>query len=189
MLSKDLSIDLPPPPRDPFYCSQPFGRYPLPAIKTIATSPVTSKATPFTHHLAAAHTPRPFLPLSTPWLIYIRMLFPRTPCLFLLRDSTSNRKTSLPKINICFSRSKVALVLFCTSTPPFLRRWLWYFSGPLRSEPCRTQRIAVDRTRLACQRRQCFWEMSCTCSGHDHPHDPEGLLCKLCTSFSCFRYE
>jgi len=135
MLSKDLNVDPHPPPRNrPEVLNQPVG-IPCPAMITIATSRLSSKTTTPTHHLAAAHTPRPAFPLSPPWLIYFRMLCLSTPCLLLFRDSTSNRKSSLPKVNISFSQSQVALVLFCTATPPFLRRWLWYFMGPLRSEP------------------------------------------------------
>jgi len=173
MLSKHLNVDPPPPPRDrPEVLNQPVGIF-CPAMMTTATSRMSSKTTTPTHHLAAAHTPRPAVALSAPWLIYFRMLCLSTPCLLLLRDSTSNRKSSLPKANISFSQSAVALVPFCT----------------LRSEPRLTQRTTVDRTRLVCQRRQCFWETSCTCWSHDQPHDPEGLLYKLCTSFSCLRYQ
>jgi len=153
MLSKDLNVDPPPPPRDrPEVLDQPVG-IPCPAMMTIATSRQSSKTTTPTHHLVAAHTPRPAVPLSPPWLIYFRMLCLSTPWLFLLRDSTSNRTSSMPKANISSSQSKVARVRSCTETPPFLRRWLWYFLGLLRSEPRRTQRTAVDRTKLACLRR------------------------------------
>jgi len=147
------STHLPPPATSLDVLNHPVG-IPCPAMKTIATSPVTSETTPPTHHLAAAHTPRPALPLSPPWLIYFRMLCLSTPCLFLLRDSTSNRKSSLPKVIVSFSQSKVALVLFCIATSPLLRRWLWSILGPLRWELRVTQRVAVDRTRLTCQRRQ-----------------------------------
>jgi len=153
MLSKDLNVDPPSPPRDcPEVLNQPVG-IPCPAMMTIAMSRLFYKTTTPAHHLAAAHTPRPAVPLSPPWLIYCRMLCLSTPCLLLFRDSTSNRKSSLPKANISFSQTRSHSFIFCTATPPFLRRWLWYFLGPLRSEPRLTQRTAVDRTRLACQRR------------------------------------
>ena len=132
MLSKDLNVDPPPPPRDrPEVLNQPVG-IPCPAMMTIATSRLSSKTTTPTHHLAAAHTPRPALPLSPPWLINFHMLCRSTPCWLLLRDSTSNRKSSLPKVIVSFSQNKVALVHFCIATSPLLRRWLWSFPGPLR---------------------------------------------------------
>jgi len=119
MLSKDLNVDPPSPPRDrPEVLNQPVG-IPCPAIMTIATSRLSSKTTTPTHHLAAAHTPRTAVPLSSSLPIYLRMLSLSTPCLLLLRDSTSNRKSSLPKANISFSQSRSHSFFLALRPPPF----------------------------------------------------------------------
>jgi len=67
-------------------------------------------------------------PSGRPWLDSFRTLLLSTPILFLLRECTRNKRAPLPKVNVTFSRSKVAFILICTTTPLVCRRWSCFIS-------------------------------------------------------------
>ena len=141
-----------PPPRaivhnvfDVYVC------FPCDTMQTIATAAVTLKTTSPTAHLAAIQIPRPSLLLSPACLVPFRILCLSTSSLSSLRDSTGNRKSSLRKVNAVFSRSIVALVRFCTTTPLLSRCRSWSFSRPfvLGTSPSAEIGCRPDKTGLS----------------------------------------
>jgi len=80
--------------------------------------------------LAATHTPRPAPPLGPPLFLSFRLLCVSTSSGFLLKDSTRNRKSSLPNANILFHRAK-SHSFFVARRPPLSSSVALVFSGPL----------------------------------------------------------
>ena len=100
------------------------------AIKTIATSQVTSKTTPPTHNcsrdssLSTTSSPRP--PVATSF----RMLSLSSPRLFLLRDTTRNRSRPCRRSMFLFHGARSHSFFFTLRPPPFLVVGTGIFPGP-----------------------------------------------------------
>jgi len=144
-----------------------------PRRKTTVTSPVTSNTPPPVQAYATTHTGRRAPPLSNPWLHCFRILCLSKLIFFLLKRSI--KKTCCPCRRSKFLFHEAWSHYFSIALPsrPLFVAGSGIIIGPSVSERRLTQKMATDRTRLACQRRQKFWKVSCICLGHDPPYDGE----------------